>query len=104
MNNVKHKLPKSTNNLDVQVSKIQKKKFKNAGLFDTQIGEIIIEVVLQCENCKRFKKPTPQPVVGLPKATEFNQTISVDLHYLEPNTWCLHMIDKFSRFSNAVII
>ena len=42
--------------------------------------------------------------MGLAKATEFNQTISVDLHYLEPNTWYLHMIDGFSRFSNAVII
>ena len=42
--------------------------------------------------------------MGLPKATEFNQTVSVDLHYLEPNTWYLHIIDKFSRFRNAVII
>ena len=58
----------------------------------------------QCENCKQFKKPTPRPVVGLPKATEFNQMVSVDLHYLEPNTWHLHMTDEFSRSSNAVII
>ena len=39
---------------------------KNAGLFDTQIGKIIIDVVSQCENCKRFKKHTPRPVVVLP--------------------------------------
>ena len=42
--------------------------------------------------------------MGLPKATEFNQTISVDLHYLEPSTWYLHMIDEFSRFSAAAMI
>ena len=77
---------------------------KNAGLFDTQIGKIIIDVVSQCENCKRFKKLTLRPVVVLPKAIEFNQTISADLHYLEPNTWYLHIINKFSRFGNAVII
>ena len=74
------------------------KLIKNAGLFDTQIGKIIVDVVSQCENCKLFRKLTPQPVVGLPKTTEFNQTVFVDLNYLEPNTWFLLMIDKFSRF------
>ena len=69
-----------------------------------QIGKIIIDVVSRCENCKQFRKLTPYPVLGLAKATEFNQAISVDLHYLGPNTWYLRMIDKFSRFSNAVII
>ena len=58
------------------------KLIKNAGLFDTQIGKIIIDVLSRCENCKRFRKPTPRPVVGLPKATEFNQMVSVDLHSL----------------------
>ena len=77
---------------------------KNPGLIDTQIGKIIVDVLSECENCKQFRKPTSQLVVGLPKATEFNQTVSTDLHYLEPNTWFLHMIDDFSRFSNAAII
>ena len=80
------------------------KLIKNAGLSDTQIGKIITDVLSQCENCKRFRKPTPRPVVGLPKATEFNQMISVDLHFLEPNTWYLHMVEKCSRFCNAVVI
>ena len=80
------------------------KLVKNAGSFDTQIGKIIVDVVSQCGNCKQFRKATPRPAVSLPKATEFNQTVSVDLHYLKPNTWYFHMIDKFSRFSNAVTI
>ena len=32
-----------------------------------QIGTIIIDVVLQCEHCKQFKKPAFRPTVGLPK-------------------------------------
>ena len=28
------------------------KLIKNAGLFDTSIGKVIIDVVSQCENCK----------------------------------------------------
>ena len=35
----------------------------NTELLNTQIGKSII-VVSQCENCKRFKKHTPWPVVG----------------------------------------
>ena len=30
--------------------------------------------------------------------------IAMDLHQLGPNLWYLHLIDEFSRFSNAVII
>ena len=37
-------------------TKKMNKLIKNAGLFHTQIDKIIIAVVSQCENCKRFKK------------------------------------------------
>ena len=30
--------------------------------------------------------------------------IAMDLYQLGPNLWYLHLIDEFSRFSNAVII
>ena len=66
------------------------KFIKNAGLIDTQIGKCITDVVSQYENCKPFEKPTSRPVVDLPKVTDFNQTISADLHYLEPSTWYHH--------------
>ena len=66
--------------------------------------EIIEDVVNNCETCLKFKCPPPRPVVGLPKASQFNDTVSVDLHQLKPNLWYLHMIDEFTRFSNAAII
>ena len=28
----------------------------------------------------------------------------MDLHYIDKNLWYSHMIDEFSRYSNAVII
>lgn len=34
----------------------------------------------------------------------FNQTISVDLNYLEKNYWYLNMIDEFTRVSAGAII
>ena len=63
----------SNKQCETQVTKIHKqlrhasienmnKLIKSAGLFDMQIEKIIIDVVSQCENCRQFKKPTPQPV------------------------------------------
>ena len=46
----------------------------------------------------------PRPAVGLPRAYDFNDTVAMDLHQLGPNLWYLHLIDEFSRFSNAAII
>ena len=39
-----------------------------------------------------------------PRATDFNQSVAIDLHYNDKNLWYSHIIDKSSRYSNAVII
>ena len=38
-------LPKFTNNSDMQVSKIWTNWLKNAGLFDTQVGKVITDIM-----------------------------------------------------------
>ena len=50
------------------------------------------------------KKPLHRPVVGLSKASNFNDTVAIDLHQLGENLWYLHFIDKFSCFSSAIIV
>ena len=80
------------------------KLLKNANCVENTLTEIIEDVVNNRETCLTFKRPSPRPVVGLPKASEFNDTVSVDLHQLKPNLWYLHIIDEFTRFSNAAII
>ena len=77
---------------------------KRAGIPMSNLTDIIDKVVSHCKTCQRYKKPIPRPAVGLPKANDFNDTIAMDLHQLEQNIWYLHLIDEFSRFSNAVII
>ena len=52
----------------------------------------------------KYKKPVPRPVVGFAWATDFNQTVGMDLKELGPSLWFLHIIDEFTRFSNAAII
>ena len=57
-----------------------------------------------CNVCKKYKKVPPMPVVDLPRATDFNQYVAIDLHYIDKNLWHFHIIDEFSLYSNAVII
>ena len=37
-----------------------------------------------CDVCKKYKVP-PKPVVGLPTAADFNQSVALDLHYIDKN-------------------
>lgn len=39
------------------------------------------------------------PAVGLLLASEYNETVAIDLHELEPGVWYLHIIDHFSAGS-----
>ena len=80
------------------------KLIKAAGTKDRDILEIIPEIVNNCDICLKFKRPSPKPAVGLPLATEFNETVTMDLHELGPNLWYLHIIDEFTRFSAGCIV
>ena len=64
----------------------------------------IDNVISNCEICIKYRKAPPKPIVGFSKASDFNDTISIDLHQLLPNVWYMHIIDEFSRLSNAAII
>ena len=51
-----------------------------------------------------YRKANPKPIVGFSWTTDFNQTVGMDSHQLEENVWYLHIIDEFTRVSNAIII
>ena len=51
-----------------------------------------------------MRKPSPGPIVAFSKVDDFNETMSLDLHHLQPGLWCMHMIDEFTKFSAAAII
>ena len=77
---------------------------KRAGTPIIKLANITDKVVSHCKICQKYKKTIPRPAVSLPKANDFNDTLAMDLHQLKQNLWYLHLIDEFSRFSNAVII
>ncbi|KAL5011741.1 hypothetical protein ScPMuIL_010292 [Solemya velum] len=81
------------------------KLLKSAGTTDKSTLAMLQNITHDCEICAKLKKPTPRPVVGLPLATEYNETIAVDLHELENGrVWYLHIIDEFTRFSAGCIV
>ena len=81
-----------------------KKLLKNGNLLNSEINKIIEDVVYACDTCTRFKKPPPRPIVGLPKSLEFNDVVSVDLHYIKQDLYYLHVTDEFTRYSQAAIM
>ena len=50
-------------------------------------------------NCvyKKYNKVPPKPAVGLPRSTNFNQSVAIALHFIDMNLWHFHITDKFSR-------
>lgn len=77
---------------------------KSSGNKDTACDIILKKVVNECEICQRYSKTTPKPAVGLPLASQYNETVAVHLHELEPGVWYLHIIDQFTRFRAGSIL
>ena len=78
-----------------------KKITQNAGALNSELSKIIDNVI---SIFSKYQKSSPPPVIGLAKASTFNETISIDLHEIQLNIWYMHIIDEFTRLSNAVII
>lgn len=73
---------------------------RNAGMENAGIERIVNSVSEACDICKRFRKAPPRPAVGFPMATEFNETVAMDIKYILGQP-VLHMIDHVSRYSSG---
>ena len=82
-----------------------KKLLQSSDVDTSKFNKTIIEITNSCDTCIKLKRSPHKPAVGFPLATEFNETVAVDLHELEKSkTWYLHIIDEFTRFSAGAII
>lgn len=77
---------------------------QSSGNKDKDCLTILQQIVQDCEICQRYNKTKPKPAVGLPLASEYNETVAVDLHELDPGVWYLHVIYQFTRFSAGSIV
>lgn len=56
------------------------KLLKSSGNNDIECIVILEKIVSECEICQRYSKPKPKPAVGLPLASQYNETMPVDLN------------------------
>lgn len=67
-------------------------------------AEIAKEIdLISCDICKKNKRGVPIPNTCLPMAEEFNETVALDLKFMD-EVIILHCIDLLSRFSTAIVV
>ena len=79
--------------------------YAKRGHVDKHVGNAIYEVIEKCNTCTKFKKKIPLPKTGLPKATNFNQVVSIDLKNVSSliedpadKRYVLYCVDEFSKW------
>ena len=60
----------------------------NTGLKSPGVVKTIKNVVNDCNICQKFMELVSQPKVTLPKATDFNQVVTMDFKAWEISTYC----------------
>ena len=75
----------------------------SAGINDKEMLELVQKIQDKCRICQRYGRKPPKPIVTLPRATEFNGSVAMDLKFFDTKI-VLHMIDHFTRYSSACVI
>ena len=76
--------------------------YKVADLLTPELKTTVNRVVKDCKICQKFKKSVPRPQVTLPKSTDFNQIVTLDLKEIS-GKYILWIICSFSRFMQGVL-
>jgi len=76
---------------------------KDAGVKNLVLEKAIRSVSDTCKTCCKFKRPNPRPVVSIPMATKFNETIAMDLK-VWGKFYFLVLIDLATRYCTATLI
>ena len=77
-----------------------------AGKLTKELSSEISEVSQHCEVCRRYKQPSNRPVVCMPLAKDFNDTVAMDIKVFDQGKgiYFQHMIDHKTRFSSAKMV
>merc|ERR1711997_1247523 len=85
--------------------------FRSRGGLSRGVIEIINQCYENCKVCRKHSKKQPRPKVGLPKASEANEVVSLDLKNVsslikkpEDKRYILYLTDEFSKFIKGVVI
>ena len=89
---------------------IPKKKLQDliekANKLTDEVKKHIEHVELHCETCKKNQRAKPRPAVALPRASKFNQVVSLDLKEYPDgkNKYIFYLVDLFSRLTVGSLI
>ena len=69
---------------------------------------LVLEFLEQCEVCRKYRKTPARPKVGLPKAKDFNDVVSLDLKIFKKagkkEIGILYIHDEFSKLIKGKVI
>ena len=74
---------------------------KNANMWESTFDKVLENIQNNCRICKQFTRTPARPVVAMPMAKSFNDTVCMDLKKWR-GRWILHMIDMYSRYTQSV--
>ena len=78
---------------------------QDSGCDDKEFLYLIEKVDATCPFCLKYRHQQHKPVVGLPKAKQFNEVVGMDLKEVEKGkVYILHMKCLSSRYTGASII
>ena len=77
--------------------------FKCADLLDADLRKTVSRVINDCKICRKFKKTFSRPKSTLPKSTEFNQIVTMDLKFFG-KTQILRLVDSCTRFLKGAVL
>ena len=77
--------------------------YRNTGKYNEDIKKTIDEVVEKCKICKKNSHSKSKPSVAIPRATDFNSIISIDLKIVGEK-YILWMICGFTKFAKGIVL
>ena len=77
--------------------------YKEGNYLTDEVRKVIKKVCENCTVCQRLKKSQSKPKVALPKVTDFNQIVTLDLKQFDGKN-VLWAVDSFTRFIQGVVI
>ena len=77
--------------------------YKEANFLDDSVRKLIKKVCENCKVCQEFKRSQSKPRVALPKVTDFNQVVTLDLKQFGGKN-VLWAVDSFTRFIQGIVV
>ena len=74
-----------------------------ADIKEENLEKEIHSVSANCEACVRYKRPSPRPIVSIPLANKFNESVAMDLKVWE-GKYLLVMVDLATRYCAAAVV